>query len=60
MSNLQTAHHWNTMLYEVVNLSPVDIMKQSLDVLLSGMTYEELDITLTLLLKRTKCLIYDR
>lgn len=60
MSNLQTAHHWNTMSYEVVSLSPVDIMKQSLDALLSGMTYEELDITLTLLLKRTKCLIYDR
>lgn len=48
------------MSYEVVSLSPVDIMKQSLDALLSGMTYEELDITLTLLLKRTKCLIYDR
>lgn len=53
-------HQWNAVACEVVSSSPVDIIKQSLDAILSGTPHKELDITLTLLLNKTKCLISDR
>lgn len=40
--------------------SPVDIIRKSLDALLSGILHKELDINLTSLLKKMKCFIPDR
>lgn len=60
MCNQKRSNQWNVLPYEVVSLSSVITIKQSLDALLLGTLHKEPDITVTLLLKGTKYLISDR
>lgn len=60
MCNQKRSNQWNVLPCEVVSLSSVITIKQSLDALLLGTLHKEPDITVTLLLKGTKYLISDR